>query len=167
MTDKVYFFHSWSYERQSDAPCDNYEIYLTKEEADQALNEAVEKWKDDDGFAKFEDSFEVKSGNWTYRYWVDSEFVKHRTNSPAMEVKLKDAKHENGDPVFNGIEVKLDGEWEKLGIFVDDKETMEVDMEWTLNKLIRKYISFNKLLGGSHKTNDTTTRTDGEHTITT
>lgn len=46
---------------------------------------------------------------------------------------------------FHDLRVKLNGDWEKLGLFADDIDTMAFDMETALVKIIRKYIQFNRV----------------------
>lgn len=45
-------------------------------------------------------------------------------------------------PQFNGVTITLEGEWNRLGLYADDLDTMAMDMELAINKIIRKYIAF-------------------------
>ena len=47
---------------------------------------------------------------------------------------------------FDDVKVKLNGDWEKLGLYSDDIDTMAFDMECALKKIIKKYIHFNVIL---------------------
>lgn len=72
-------------------------------------------------------------------------FVKTLTVVPEGET-FKSCK-----PEFNGVKITLEGEWDRLGLYADDLDTMAMDMELALNKIIRKYIAFNKSRENNHK----------------
>lgn len=46
---------------------------------------------------------------------------------------------------IDGVNVKLSGDWENVGVFADDIDTMKFDMEFALQKIIKKYIRFNSI----------------------